>query len=208
MPAQAQQAPALSAQTHEDLRCSAAFALVSLEQSSGEMLAGWPQLAVRGKRFFADSGEAAMKEGQLSREQVRELIAVEVRALQTASDPDKALADLAKPCVARLDAKVAPLAMPNLSQCAAIFGIAYDEVHGREGMSPAAQDLRTLASVLAAREREALIAAGGTGDDADRKLSEARTAMGGTAADGTAEVDRYEIAHCYDLAKPAEKSHY
>lgn len=200
--------PALSLQTREDLRCSAAFAVVAMEQAGGDALAGWPSLAVRGKRFFADTGQKAMAEGALTREQVRELITADVTALQTAADPDKALAALAKPCIVRLDATIAPLAQPNLSQCAAIFDLAYDEVHGREGMTPAAQDLKTLASVLAAREREALIAAGGTGDDADRTLAEARTAMSATDPDGTAQAEKYDLAHCYDLAKPAEKSHY
>lgn len=179
-----------------------------MEQAGGDALAGWPLLAVRGKRFFADAGQKAMAEGALTREQVRELITADVTALQSAPDPDQALAALAKPCVARLDETVAPLATPNLKQCAAIFDLAYDEVHGRQGMTPAAQDLKTLASVLAAREREALIAAGGTGDDADRALAEARTAMSVMDPDGTAQAEKYDLAHCYDLAKPAEKSHY
>ncbi|MBF9151314.1 hypothetical protein [Novosphingobium jiangmenense] len=204
----AQSAPKLTAQTRDDLRCSAAFAIVALEQSDGDALEGWPQLAVRGRTFFADSGERAMKEGALSREQVRDLIGREVQALQTAPDPDKALAALAKPCVARLDATVPPLVTPTLKQCAAILGLAYAEVHAREGMSASAQDLKTLESVLSSREREALIAAGSSGDDADRTLSEAREAMAVEAADGKGGVDKYDIAHCYELAKPQEKSHY
>lgn len=202
------QTPELSPQTTEDLRCAAAFAVVALEQSGGEGPDGWPPLALRGKRFFADAGERAMKEGALSREQVRDRIAAQVQALQTASDPDAALAALVKPCSARLDATVAPLVTPDLKQCAAILDLAYDEVHAREGMSAPAQDLKTLASVLAAREREALLAMGKSGDEADRTLSDAREAIRAEAGDGQGGVDKYDIAHCYELAKPQEKSHY
>ncbi|AXU18731.1 hypothetical protein C7W88_06250 [Novosphingobium sp. THN1] len=163
---------------------------------------------MRGKTFFADTGERAMKEGALTREQVRDLIAVQVQALQTAPDPDKALSALAKPCLARLDATVPPLVAPTLKQCAAILGLAYSEVHAREGMSTSAQDLKTLESVLSSREREAIIAAGGSGDDADRTLAEAREAMAAEAGDGKGGVDKYDIARCYEFARPQEKSHY
>lgn len=202
------QAATLPAQTSEDLRCAAAFAIVALEQSDGQGPSGWPPLAQRGKRFFADAGERAMKEGGRSREQVRDIIATEVRALQAAPHPDGALAALAKPCTARLDATVSPLVTPDLKQCAAILELAYEEVHARDGMSGPARDLKTLASVLASREREALIAMGNSGDEADRVLSDAREAIRAEAADEQGGVDKYEIAHCYELAKPQEKSHY
>lgn len=207
-PASAQAAPQLSTQARDDLRCAAAFAIVALEQSGGDALPGWPPLALRGKRFFADVGERTMKDGALTREQVRDLVGAQVQSLQTAPDPDKALSALAGPCVARLDATVPPLATPTLKQCAAILGLAYAEVHAREGMSASAQDLKTLESVLSSREREAVIAAGGSGDDADRALAEAREAIQAEVGDGQGGVDKYDIAHCYDLAKPQEKSHY
>lgn len=209
--AAAPQAPDLSRLTGEHraaLRCAAAFAIVATEQSGGDMLPGWPPLSVRGKRYFADTGAMVMKDAGLDRNAVRDLIATDVRALQTAGDPDAALSALAKPCVARLDAAVPPLVTPDLKQCAAIMALAYDELHAREGMTPAARDLKTLASVLSVREREALIALGRSGDDADRALSQAREALVAEAGDGKGGIDKYEIAHCYDLAKPAEKTHY
>lgn len=199
---------ALSADDHAALRCSAAFAIVASMQASDDAPEGWPPLAARGKTFFVETGERVMAKGKLTREAMRDLIAAEVRALQAAKDPDAALAALAQPCTALLDATVAPLIAPDLKQCAAILGLAYDEVHGREGMSPAAQDLRTLASVLSARVREAVIAKGLGSDEADRTLAEAREAMAREAADASGGVDKYDIAHCYDLAKPDEKSHY
>lgn len=204
-------APDLSRLTEDHraaLRCAAAFAVVATEQSGGDALEGWPPLAVRGKRYFADTGERVMKEASLDREAVRDLISSEVRMLQTAVDPDAALSALAKPCLARLDAAVTPLATPNLRQCTAILALAYDEVHAREGLTPAARDLGTLASVLASRDREALVAAGRSSEEADRILGEARGAMATEATDGKGGIDKYDIAHCYDLAKPAEKSHY
>lgn len=190
-----------------DLRCSAAFAIVALEQAGSDMPQGWPPLAVRGKAFFADTGERVMREAGLPREAVRDLIAREVQALQQAADPDAALAALATPCVARLDAAVAPLMQPDLAQCAAILRMAFDEVHAREGMSTAARDLKTLASVLAARQREAILARGGSGGQADRALAQAQETMA-VEADKGAGVQHYDIAHCYDLARPDKGSHY
>ncbi|WP_054106968.1 hypothetical protein [Novosphingobium sp. AAP83] len=190
------------------LRCAAAFAIVATVQSGGESLAGWPPLSVRGKRFFADAGVAVMREAGIDRAAVRDLIAGEVRALQTAAEPDAALAALAKPCTVRLDAAVSPLVTPGLRQCAAIMTLAYDEIYAREGLSAAARDLKTLASVLSAREREALIAAGKTGGEADRAMAETREAIAAEAGDGKGGIDKYEVAHCYTLAKPDEKTHY
>lgn len=190
------------------LRCAAAFAIVATEQASGDALDGWPPLAVRGKQFFADTGERVTREAKISREAVRDLIAADVRALQVSADPDAALSALTRPCLARLDAAVPPLLMPDLKRCAAILDLAYEDMHAREGLTPAARDLKTLASVLASREREALIAAGRSGDEADRIVAEGRDAMLAEAGDGKGGIEKYDIAHCYDLAKPAEKSHY
>lgn len=204
-------APDLSRLTDDHramLRCGAAFAIVATTQASGESLAGWPPLSVRGKRYFIDAGVAVMQGAALDRIAVRDLIAADVRALQTAPDPDAALAALAKPCLAQLDATVPPLAKPGLRQCAAIMALAYDELYAREGLSAAARDLKTLASVLAAREREALLAQGQTGDAADRALAQTRDALVAEAGDGQGGIDKYEIAHCYELAKPDEKTHY
>lgn len=195
--------PTLTDVQRTDLRCSAAFAIVAMEQAGGDALPGWPPLALRGKSFFADTGERVMREGGLARDAVRALIAAEVQALQAAPDPDAALAALAEPCIARLDATVPPLKQPDLAQCAAILDMAYEEIHAREGMSAAARDLKTLAMVLADRQRKALTAQGATGEAVDRALTQARAAM---AAQGV--VDQFDIAHCYDLAKPDEKSHY
>jgi hypothetical protein len=187
----------MSASQRTDLQCSAAFAIVALEQADGE--------ALRGKTFFADTGERVMREAGLTREAVRGLIAGEVQALQAAPDPDTALAALTGPCVARLDATVPPLKVPSLAQCAAMLDLAYEEVHAREGMSAAARDMKTLAMVLADRERKAVTGNGGSGAAADRSIAEARAAI---AADGQDGVDSYDIARCYELARPDEKTHY
>jgi len=195
--------PVLSEVHRTDLRCSAAFAIVALEQAGGDALPGWPPLALRGKTFFADTGERVMREAGLTRDAVRAEIGGEVQALQSAADPDAALAALAGPCVARLDATVPPLNAPNLAQCAAMLDLAYEEIHAREGMSASARDMKTLAMVLADRQRKDVAARGGSGTAAERSIAEAREAI---AAEGA--VDQFDIARCYELAKPDEKTHY
>lgn len=196
-------APALSEVLRTDLRCSAAFAIVAMEQAGGDALPGWPPLALRGKTFFADTGERVMREAGLTREAVRTQIAGQVQALQAAPDPDAALAALAGPCVARLDATVPPLKVPSLAQCAAMLDLAYEEIHAREGMSAAARDMKTLAMVLADRQRKDVSGKGGSSVAADRSIAEARETI---VAEET--VDQFDIVRCYELAKPDEKTHY
>lgn len=197
-------------ETHRrDLRCAATLALAASAQAQGDdAAAAFPPLAARGKRYFADVGTRVSGEAGLTPAQVRDLLSAEVTALQQAADPDAALPAALKPCLVRLDAEVPPLKTPDLLQCSAILSLAYDEVHAREGLSPAAQDLKTLASVLSAREHEALVAAGKSGDEADAALALAHDAMLKEAFDGDGGVEKYDIAHCYDLAKPDPKSHY
>lgn len=191
-----------------DLRCSAAFAIVALQQADGEGPAGWPALARRGKTFFADTGERVMHTTGLSREAVRDLMVAEVQTLQQADDPDGALAALAPACTARLDAAVPPLVTPGLALCAALLDRAGNELAARDGLSPQVRDLRTLASVLAARARAAVTATGAGGGAADRALAEAREALDAELARAPDAAERYDIDHCYDLAKPEARSHY
>lgn len=202
-------APASLSQTQRaELRCAAAFAIVAMEQARGQAMPGWPPLALRGKTFFADTGARVMREAGLSREAVGALLTADVQALQTAPDPDAALSALAGPCVTQLDATVPPLKVPDLGQCAAILDLAYEEVHAREGMSATARDLKTLAMVLADRQRKAITSTGSNSAAADMALAQARAAIEADAAAGGAGANQYEIAHCYDLAKPEAKSHY
>ena len=194
-----------------ELHCAAAFAITASEQARGSAAAlALPPMAVRGKRYFADVGERAVRAGGMTPEAVRDLLTAEVVAMQrrAAADPDRELAGEVKPCLARLDAAVPPLQVPDLAQCAAILGLAYEEERGRDPQSPAARDLQTLAQVLASRARTAFITGGASGDGADAALGLAREAMRGEARSRPGGVDNYAIAHCYDLAAPDAKSHY
>lgn len=217
-PAPAPSPPDLSKLTSEHraaLKCSAAFAIVASEQQRGlDSALAWPPLAFRGKEYFVRSSARVMDEAGLTQEQVRDLLVADVAALQQQAtrtgDPDGTVNAVMKPCLSLLDAEVPPLERPSLVQCSAILAIAYEAVHSREGMSPTAKDLDTLSTVLADRARKQLLAEGKSGNDADRALGEARDAMLNDAANGasTGGADKYDIAACYDLAKPDPKTHY
>lgn len=208
----APEAPAApDAALRADLHCAAAFAIAASEQARGSAAAlGLPPLAVRGKRFFADVGARAVEQGGMTQVAVRDLLVGEVREMQrrAAADPDKELAAEVKPCLARLDAAVPPLQTPDLAQCAAILTLAWEEERAKGPDSAAARDLQTLAQVLTTRARDAWIAAGKTGDQADAAVEAARDAMRAEAANRPDGVNNYDIAHCYDLAAPDAKSHY
>jgi hypothetical protein len=195
------------------LECAAVFAVVASEQeASADQSLAYPPLAWRGKEYFVLSSTRVMDEAGLSREAVRDLLTADVAALQQqaqGSDPDAVIAAAMKPCLPRLDATVPPLEKPDLLQCSAILKVAYEDVHAREGLSRTAQDLATLASVLTAREKEALTAAGASPDAADRTIAEAHDKLLADAFDPKgAGAEKYDIAHCYELAKPDPKKHY
>lgn len=195
------------------LQCAAVFAIVASEQeASADTALRYPPLAYRGKEYFVLASTAVMAEAQLPKETVRDLLTADVAALQQrahGTDPDAVIAAAVGPCLPRLEATVPPLVTPDLLQCSAIMQVAYEDLHGREGLSPRAQDLSTLASVLSSREKEALQAKGSSGDDADRTIAEAHDKLLAEtfSSDGVG-AEKYDIAHCYDLAKPDPKSHY
>lgn len=204
-------APTAPADLRPDLHCAAVFAITASEQARGSAAAlALPPMAVRGKRYFADVGERAVSMGGMTQDAVRNLLTTEVVQMQrrAAADPDKELAAEVKPCLPRLDAAVPPLQVPDLAQCAAIMGLAYDEERARGQQSAAARDLQTLAQVLATRARTAFITGGASGDGADAALAQARDAMQREVQDRPGGVDNYAITHCYELAAPDAKSHY
>lgn len=199
--------------TRTDLTCAAAFAIVASEQQRGVRSAlAFPALGVRGKEFFVRTGAQAMNEAGLSREAVRTLFEAEVAKLQgqaaQGGSPDAALAAVMPGCLARLDASVARLEKPTQTQCAAIMQLAYEEVHAGEGLSARARDLRTLASVLEAREREALTAKGMSGAAADKTMIENHDRMRAEADRDGLGVEKYDLQVCYEFARPKKQGHF
>lgn len=213
-----QPAPNYSRLTEEHkaaLRCAAAFAVVATEQQRGERDAlGYPPLAYRGKEYFVRVAAQVMDQTGLSRDAVRALLVQDVAEMQqqagAIADPAGEIKLVIRPCLDRLDRLVAPLKTPDLLECSAILTIAASEVHARDGMSPTAADLTTLATVLTTRARDAQIAVGKSGNEADIALELARESLVKETAPGApgGGADKYDIAHCYDLAKPTPKSHY
>jgi len=198
-----------------ELHCAATFAILASEQARGSAAAlALPPMAVRGKRYFSDVGERAVRDAGMTQEAVRDLLTAEVAEMQRRAGPDsdkgpdKELAAEVKPCLAQLDAAVPPLQVPDLAQCAAILGLAYEEERARDPQSPATRDLQTLAQVLASRARTAFITGGASGDGADAAIEQARDAMRSEAENRPGGVDNYAIAHGYDLAAPDAKTHY
>ena len=171
------------------LRCAAAFAVVATEQQRGEKEAlAYPPLALRGKEYFVRVAAQVMDQTGLARDVVRGLLVQDVAEMQqqasAISDPSAEVRLVMRPCLDRLEKIVAPLKTPDLLECSAILTLAAAEVHAREGMSPTASDLTTLATVLTTRAREAQIANGKSGNQADTAVELAREKMAAITAPG------------------------
>lgn len=210
-PASARDMPALSAADRAAVRCSAAFAIVAGQQERGAGDAqGWPPLGWRGREYMVATGERLRASGW-TRDEVSAAMRDAAAALQAeareAGDGEAVLAAVMPPCLALLETQVPPLTQPNLPQCAAILRLSYEEVHAGEGLSARARDLLTLATVLEARARRELTEQGRTAAEADAILAlEAESVANAAAEPGG--VGRYDVATCFDLAKPEEKTHY
>lgn len=157
-----------------DLACVATLAIATYQQQHGTASGRWPPLAEDGGRFAQWFGEAEMKRSGQSREQVRDAILAAVAQRQKGGELDDAEVTA---CIARMRETVPPPLAPGLPQCAAMLKLAYDEEHGRNGVSKEAKRLATAASVLDHKAREALRGQGRSGTEADAAMTAAREAV-------------------------------
>lgn len=203
-------APALLTDEHRsDMRCAAAFAIIASEQERGVASSlSYPPLGDRGKRFFADTGEKVMADTGMSREEVRDALTTIVSDLQgeamESNDPVAVVDAVMTPCLARLNAVLPPPEPPSTVECAAALTLAYEEVYGREGLSPTAQDLKTLASVLESRARDEMRAEGLSGNEADQRMIETKEAMFAKAmeTESAGLGSKFDFEYCFELAAP------
>lgn len=190
--------PALTADQQQRVRCVAILAIVAGEQERRTAAAlALPPLTRRGARFAQVVGEGVVKESGRTEAQVREAILAEVAAAQKTSRATGALPiEPARTCITLMEAIAPPLPPPSPVQCAALVKLAAEDVRRREGMTKAAMDLTTLASVLESRARSELVSSGRTASESDRELTLTREAI--AAKPDTAP----ELDACMDLAKP------
>jgi hypothetical protein len=189
--------PPLSTEHQQQLRCVALLAIVAGEQDRRTAAAlELPPLARDGARFAQVVGDAVVQTGR-SREQVRDLILAEVSAVQKAAGPEAKLpVEEARDCVTLAKQIAPPPPPPGAVQCAGLLKLAADDVRRREGMSKAATDLITLASVVENRARTELRAQGRTDAEGDRELGLAREAIQ-KAPDSAPDLES-----CVELARP------
>jgi hypothetical protein len=157
-PAASQPVP-LNETQRRDLSCVAVLAIIASEQERGvESALDFPLLTERGATYAGLVGQQIMDDTGRTREQVREDILAAVVAQQAlgqdAADPDEVVSREMATCLPLLDVAVPPKPKPDLTQCAGMLQLAYEEVHDREGLSMTAQDLKTLAAVLDSRARD------------------------------------------------------
>lgn len=195
-----------------DLSCVAVLAIIASEQERGvESALAYPLLSERGATYAGLVGQRIMADTGRTREQVREeilaAVAEQQAMAQNAADPDRLVRSEMATCLPLLDAAVPPRPKPDLTQCAGMLQLAYEEVHKREGLSKTAQDLKTLAAVLDSRARDQLRAEGLSGSESDIILTQGREAMLADARQREAlgQGSNLDIDHCFVLAAPEEK---
>lgn len=211
-PAEPVTAPTLTPAQREDLTCAAAFAIIASEQARGVTSAlAYPTLVIRGRTYFVDTAERIVTETSSNDDAVGLALTQIVEDLQSqaaqSNDPAGVVDAVMTPCLAKLDAVVPLPPPPSMLQCAIYLQLAYDEVQGREGDSPTARDLKTLATVLEARARDAMRDEGLSGNEADRRFIETREAIDAreNAREPGEEATDVDFEHCFTLAKPADK---
>lgn len=195
-----------------DLSCVAVLAIIASEQERGvESALAYPLLSERGATYAGLVGQRIMADTGRTREQVREEILAAVAEQQAmaenTADPDRLVRSEMATCLPLLDAAVPPRPKPDLTQCAGMLQLAYEEVHKREGLSKTAKDLKTLAAVLDSRARDQLRAEGLSGSESDIILTQGREAMLADARQREAlgQGSDLDFDHCFVLAAPEEK---
>ncbi|ASK88793.1 hypothetical protein [Sphingorhabdus sp. SMR4y] len=208
----ASQPEPLNVNQQQALSCVAVLAIVASEQERG--VAGafdYPLLSERGATYAGLVGEQIMEESGRNREQVRDAMIAAVAerqaVAQEAADPDQAVSGEMAICLPLLDAAVPPRPKPDLTQCAGMLQLAYEEVHDREGLSKTAQDLKTLAAVLDSRARDQMRAEGLSGPESDILLTQSREALLAEARQREArgQGSNLDFEHCFTLAAPEDK---
>jgi hypothetical protein len=195
-----------------DLSCVAVLAIIASEQERGvESALDYPLLTKRGATYAGLVGERIMADTGRTREQVREEMLAAVAEQQAmakdAADPDELVRSEMATCLPLLDSAVPPKPKPDLTQCAGMLQLAYEEVHNREGLSKTAQDLKTLAAVLDSRARDQLRAEGLSGQESDILLTQSREALLSDAKKRASmgKGSDLDFDHCFVLAAPEEK---
>ncbi|WP_417620527.1 hypothetical protein [Parasphingorhabdus sp.] len=195
-----------------DLSCVAVLAIVASEQEAGVTSAlDYPLLTERGATYAGLVGQQIMDDSGRSKEQVRDDMIAAVAArqalAQSAADPETAVRNEMPICLPLLDAAVPPKPKPDLTQCAGMLQLAYDEVHDREGLSKTAQDLKTLAAVLDSRARDKMRAEGLSGQESDILLTQSREAMlaDSKERESMGQGSNLDFEHCFTLAAPEDK---
>ena len=210
-PAASSPAP-LDASQRRDLSCVAILAIIASEQERGvESALDYPLLTERGATYAGLIGQRIMDDTGRSKEEVREEILAAVKDQQAmamaSADPAALLQSEMATCVPLLDAAVPPKPKPDLTQCAGMLQLAYEEVHSREGLSKTAQDLKTLAAVLDSRARDKMRAEGLSGPESDIILTQNREAMLADARqkESQGQGSDLDFDHCFVLAAPEQK---
>lgn len=189
----------LDAAQQRDIGCVATLAVVAYEQQRGETR--WPPVGEDGARFAQLVGERVMKQSGRTREQVRDAIVAAVTERQKAKTLPEADVEA---CLALMRKEAPPPPPPGLPQCAAMLKLAYEEEHGRNGLSDDAKQLATIASILDHKAREALRGEGKSGSEIDAAMAATREAVAAEvkarAADGVSAGLDYSA--CFALASP------
>lgn len=201
----AQPAAPFGASATKQVRCVAALAIVATEQQRGtEGWGDYPRLAEDGaayaERVVADVARESGRTPAAVQQAIVDAVATIQAEAGNSADPDAFARAEADRCLPLMRARVPAREQPTLPQCAAYIRLAYDEVRARDGATPAAKDLATIASVLDHRAREMLRGEGRSDPEIDEAMGREKDRV--TVAAQSGATDRIDLPHCFDLAAP------
>lgn len=206
----AQAAKPFSPDQAKQVRCVAALAVVASDQQrdAGEW-DGYPPLAQDGAAYAGIVTDRLMKETGRTADEMHDEMLKAVADLQKqatdSGDPEGLAHAEADRCLPLMRAVVPAKPKPNLPQCAAYIGLAYEEVRVREAGSDTTRMLATIASVLDHRAREMLQGEGKSGSEVDEAMGLEKERIAAETKKSAGAAPAVDLQHCFTLAAPDKR---
>ena len=186
---------ALTDRQRHDIRCAAAFAVVSVAQTSGDATAlALPPLGIRGKRYLGQIGETVAAQTGLSGEAMHAMF--DDAARRAAHDGAPAIATA---CLPDLDVAVPPRPAPDAIACVGLLGAYAEVLAGRGDPGALGRTLAEEAARLMPAAKALMVKQGLDSAAQAATIGQARETARAALSGGPGEIDADAFAQCRRL---------